>query len=116
MLAAFVSQNQQDWDMKIPFMLMAYRSAVQESTGLTPYSMLYGDEMQVPLDWVFKTPKRVPEDKMLYVKELRGKINSAYEHARKCLLSAIKRQKKNYDKHVKNIPATNLELEIMIYA
>jgi hypothetical protein len=103
MLSAFVSENQRDWDTKIPFVMMAYRSAIQETTGITPYAMLYGEEMHVPLDWVFKKPKRVPDDKFTYVKELRKKINSAYEHARKCLLTAIKRQKRNYDKGVKNI-------------
>ena len=83
--------------------MMAYRSAIQETTGITPYAMLYGEEMHVPLDWVFAKPKRVPDDKFTYVKELRKKINSAYEHARKCLLTAIRRQKRNYDRGVRNI-------------
>ena len=83
--------------------MMAYRSAVQESTGVSPYAMLYGDDMPVPLDWVFKPPKNVPQDKLLYIRELRGKINSAYDHARRCLLSAIARQKRNYDRGVRNI-------------
>jgi len=103
MLSAFVAEHQEDWDERLPFVMMAYRSAVQESTGVSPYTMLYGDDMPVPLDWVFKNPRNAPEDKILYVKELRGKINSAYEHARKCLLSAIARQKRNYDRGVRNI-------------
>ena len=31
MLSAFVAENQQDWDEKLPYVMMAYRSAVQES-------------------------------------------------------------------------------------
>ena len=103
MLAAFVADNQLDWDEKLPFVMMAYRSAVQESTGVTPHSMMFGDELPVPLDWVFGSPKSVPQDKVLYVKELRSKIQSAYEMARKSLLSAILRQKRSYDKGVKNV-------------
>ena len=103
MLAAFVADNQLDWDEKLPFVMMAYRSAVQESMGVTPHSMMFGDELPVPLDWVFGSPKTVPQDKVLYVKELRSKIQSAYEIARKSLFSAIIRQKKSYDKGVKNI-------------
>ena len=103
MLSAFVAENQKDWDDRLPYVMMAYRSAVQDSTGVSPYSMLYGDDMPVPLDWVFKPPKNVPQDKILYVRELRSKINSAYDHARRCLLSAIARQKRNYDRGVRNI-------------
>ena len=103
MLAAFVADNQLDWDEKLPFVMMAYRSAVQESTGVTPHSMMFGDELPVPLDWVFGSPKTVPQDKILYVKELRSKIQSAYEIARKSLLTAILRQKRLYDRGIKNV-------------
>ena len=82
---------------------MAYRSAVQESTGVSPYAMLYGSELPVPLDWVFRKPNNVPQDKLLYVRDLRKQINAAYDHARKCLLGAIQRQKRNYDRGVRNV-------------
>ena len=103
MLSAFVAENQMDWDDKIPFVMMAYRSAVQESTGVSPYAMLYGSELPVPLDWVFRKPNNVPQDKLLYVRDLRKQINAAYDHARKCLLGAIQRQKRNYDRGVRNV-------------
>ena len=103
MLAAFVADNQLDWDEKLPFVMMAYRSAVQESLGVTPHAMMFGDELPVPLDWVFGNPKSVPQDKVLYVKELRNRIESAYEIARKSMLSAILRQKRSYNKGIKNV-------------
>ena len=37
---------------------MAYRSAVQASTGYTPYFLLYGREMRLPLDVIYRLPER----------------------------------------------------------
>ena len=65
--------------------------------------MLFGEQLTVPLDWVFGSPKKVPEDKVLYVKELWAKIQSAYEIARKSMLSAVLRQKRSYNKGVNNV-------------
>jgi hypothetical protein len=103
MLSAFVAENQQDWDLKIPYVMMAYRSAVQESTQVTPYAMMFGDEIPVPLDWVFRKPKNTQEDRVLYVRDLRTMINASYEFARKSMLSAVRRQKRTYDKDVRNV-------------
>jgi hypothetical protein len=57
----------------------------------------------VPLDWVFHQPRNVPQDKILYVRDLRRQINAAYDHARKCMLSALRRQKRDYDRGVRNV-------------
>ncbi|GFX97020.1 retrovirus-related Pol polyprotein from transposon 412 [Trichonephila clavipes] len=40
-LFLLVSSNQQDWDKKLPFFLLAYRSAVHETTGYSPSQMLF---------------------------------------------------------------------------
>ena len=37
MLSKVVSENQKDWDEKLPGVMMVYNSAVHESTGFTPY-------------------------------------------------------------------------------
>ena len=49
-LAKYCSSDQQDWDLWLPFTLMAYRSAQQEATGYTPARMMFGREMRLPLD------------------------------------------------------------------
>ncbi|GBN39028.1 hypothetical protein AVEN_58546-1 [Araneus ventricosus] len=52
-LSIFVSKNQQDWDEKLPLFLLAYRSAVHETTGFTPSRILYGRELRLPCDLLF---------------------------------------------------------------
>ena len=81
--------------------MMSYRPAVQESIGVTPHAMLYRDELPVPLDWVFGSPKNVVQDKMAYIQNLRGKIQSGYDFA--YILLALNQWKRNYDKVVSNI-------------
>ena len=45
-----VSENQFDWDEQLLYVLMAYRSSVQESTQETPNLMCFGREISLPLD------------------------------------------------------------------
>ena len=103
MLSAFVQENQRDWDRQIHPVMMAYRTAVQESTGVTPYAMMFGEECPVPLDWVFGAPKQVPVDKIQFVRDLKRQINAAFDLARRSMLTAIKRQKRSYDRGIRNV-------------
>ncbi|GFX20790.1 transposon Tf2-11 polyprotein [Trichonephila clavipes] len=48
-LSLMVSKNQQDWDQKVPLFLLAYRSAVHETTGYSPSQMLFGRDLRLPL-------------------------------------------------------------------
>ncbi|GFX63474.1 retrovirus-related Pol polyprotein from transposon 412 [Trichonephila clavipes] len=48
-LSLMVSKNQQDWGQKVPLFLLAYRSAVHETTGYSPSQMLFGRDLRLPL-------------------------------------------------------------------
>lgn len=50
MLRKTVKEEDKDWDKLIPFVLLAYREVPQESTGFSPFKLLYGREVQRPLD------------------------------------------------------------------
>jgi len=41
-LSIFVDNHQRDWDQLVPLMIMAYLSAVHESTGCSPASLMFG--------------------------------------------------------------------------
>ena len=41
-LTMFVNDNHSDWDKQIPLFLMAYRTAVHETTKVTPSQMMLG--------------------------------------------------------------------------
>uniref|UniRef100_A0A671PPZ2 Integrase catalytic domain-containing protein n=1 Tax=Sinocyclocheilus anshuiensis TaxID=1608454 RepID=A0A671PPZ2_9TELE len=50
MLSFYVDDNQQNWDVLLPYVMMAYRSSIHSSTGFTPYKVLFGQEMVLPVD------------------------------------------------------------------
>ena len=55
MLSKYVSDNQRDWDVHLPLVMMAYRSSVHEATTFTPYFMMFGREICLPIDIMFGT-------------------------------------------------------------
>lgn len=49
MLGTFVDQNQQNWDELVPFLMMANRSSVHESTEVSPAKMVFGRTINLPI-------------------------------------------------------------------
>ena len=39
-----------EWDRCLPYVLWAYRGTVHKTTGFSPYNLLFGKEMRMPLD------------------------------------------------------------------
>ena len=50
MLTKFVSSDQRDWDQKLPFLMLAYRSSEHENTGYFPNQMMLGRETELPVN------------------------------------------------------------------
>ena len=50
MLAMYTSYHLKDWDVYLPYVLLAYRTAVHSSTGETPYKVMFGREATLPTD------------------------------------------------------------------
>ena len=48
LLAMFVREHQDDWDDLLPAIMMAYRSSVHESTGFSPYRLMFGAKGNPP--------------------------------------------------------------------
>ena len=57
MLAKSVQQGGKDWDLRLPYVLFAYRSSPQTSTGESPFYLLYGRDSHLPSDSVLNVPK-----------------------------------------------------------
>lgn len=50
MLRKFVPQTGSDRDQWLPYFLFAYREIPQASTGYSPFKLVYGHQVQGPLD------------------------------------------------------------------
>ena len=55
MLRKTAVEEGKDWDKLIPYVLFAYREVPQESTGFSPFELLYGREVRGPLDVLKET-------------------------------------------------------------
>ena len=47
MLAMFAGENKDDWDDLLPAVMMAYRSSAHESTGFSPFRLMFWGIMYV---------------------------------------------------------------------
>ena len=48
MLSAYVDDNHRDWDVHLPYVLMAYRATEHETTGFSPNMLMLGRETSIP--------------------------------------------------------------------
>ena len=92
-------RNQKDWDERVPYAMLAYRSAVQESTGESPSMMMLGRETTLPVDISISRPTEEETENKDYACELRERLHDTHEAAREKLKLATNRQAQNYDRN-----------------
>ena len=90
-LAMFAGKNRDDWDDLLPAVMMAYRSSVHESTGFSPYRLMFGEECTLPMD----TPDSITSPYAIWVRDA---LEEAYEQVRQHSGKAVQRQKRLYDR------------------
>ena len=56
MLSKIVSKGGRDWDDQLGAVLFTYRTAPHTSTGMTPFSLVYGRDPRVPTSLNFYQP------------------------------------------------------------
>ena len=98
MLSSFISSHQKDWDKFIPLLNMAYRSSVHETTGMTPNNMIFGREINLPIDLVLGRPtEENNKSTSEYVHDLQNKLETVHEMARQNMNISSDLMKRNYD-------------------
>ena len=60
-VAKYCASDQRDWDVHLPFLLMAYRSAEHEATAHTPARLMLGRELRLPVDLATGRPPQEEE-------------------------------------------------------
>lgn len=110
-LLAMLSQwteNEAEWDEHLESVMLAYRSAKHSSTGFTPYFLMFGREVRLPIELEWGVPdvqmgigqRREGE----YVRRLREGLEKAHNLTRQRLGSAHLRQKEQYDRRCHGAP------------
>jgi hypothetical protein len=99
-LSAFVSEHQTDWDLYTPLVLLAYRTAVHEATGVAPCEAMLGRSLRGPVELAIPRPvaeRVVPGSR--YVQGLTACLESVQDYARAHLDLAGLDLKRRYDRN-----------------
>ena len=102
MLSAFVNKERDDWDEHLPYVTMAYRATVHESTKFSPNRLMLGRETNLPLDLMVGPPPNSKKNACYgeYVEWLKRTMENSCVEAQNFMKRAALRQKRNYDKTV----------------
>ncbi|XP_062582872.1 uncharacterized protein K02A2.6-like [Saccostrea cucullata] len=99
MIRAYIIMDD-EWDIYLSCVTAAYRSTPQESTGLTPNMLIFGQGVRLSCEVVYRPEtltKELTSSYGNYVEEIRSQLNKAHEICRKSLGRASERQKNFYD-------------------
>ncbi|XP_078797929.1 uncharacterized protein LOC144989406 [Oryzias latipes] len=107
MLRKFVSETGKDWHRWLPFLLFAYREVPQASTGFSPFELLYGRNVQGPLDllskaWEGSTSNQKETGVVQFILEMRERLARYQAEAEMNLKEAQRAQKTWYDQQARH--------------
>ena len=98
MLSLAAVEDETHWDVKLPMLMMAYRLSQHETTGASPYSLMFGRELRLPVDLMFGLPEtETSPNSNQYALRLRERLEKAYHHTREHTRAQQHRQKDLYD-------------------
>lgn len=76
----YVSKKHDDWDEYLPYVVLAYNTVAQDSTGFAPFTLLYGFEARIPTDVSSAGTSSDPElrfERLQEARDLAYKANKA---------------------------------------
>jgi transposase InsO family protein len=97
-LRKVIASNQKDWDAMLPLFLLAYWASMHDTTGFTPASLLFGRELRLPSNLLFRTPPDKEQPTIEHAANLVDHLRDIHNYARQHLRLASNRMKTRYDK------------------
>ncbi|KAG2775472.1 hypothetical protein PC129_g18884 [Phytophthora cactorum] len=103
MLRMYVSETQTDWDVYLPRVLFAYRTAYHEGLGDTPFFSWYGRDPVLPIDFAFlNTGKDWKSNEVaVYRRKVYHSLRDSRRLVERQLIKAQDRHEKRLDKQVR---------------
>lgn len=90
-ISKYTYKHPLEWDTYVPYMLMSYRTSVQDSSLFSPFFLLYGRDPILPMDTLLQPKLKYLGDD--YVPTMLQRLHEAYLEARQHLADARDRNK-----------------------
>eukprot|EP00731_Ephydatia_muelleri_P002224 Em0001g2224a len=104
MLSTTVKDHKMNWDQCIRRVCLAYNSSVHASTGYSPFYLMYGRQVNLPVDLMYGSTPHEACTLGDYAHTLRNNLTEAYVLARRKGITEHNRQKALYDVKVHGAP------------
>ncbi|XP_046571296.1 uncharacterized protein LOC124279514 [Haliotis rubra] len=100
MLGTLNHSQKKDWRKYVGPLAHAYNCIVHDTTGYSPYYLMFGRHARLPVDMVFGTDpdSRTSKGPQQYVKDLRDRLQFAFQVARENAKKSAIRNKGYYDR------------------
>ena len=102
-LSSYVATKHNKWDSNLPAVALALRTAVSDSTGLSPAFLNFGREISLPFDRAISEQADGVHSRSQYKADIIEKLASMYTKARSNIERSQVVQKRNYDKRHKKV-------------
>jgi hypothetical protein len=100
MIRKFVDEDPRGWDEMLPYLLFAYREVPQESSGFSPFELLYGWKVRGPLDVmkeVWSGSVSGSQNVVSHVLKMRERLASMTDLVSENMKESQRKQKQWYD-------------------
>ena len=93
-LSAYVSSHRDDWDLWVDLAVYSYNTSRHESTGFSPYELVFGRIARTPLEVDLGLPLKDPQTQSEYSDTLRKQLYSLKQTAQEHLAHSRHVQKR----------------------
>lgn len=100
-LRHYINEDQRNWDEWVPYTMCVYNTTVHTATGYTPFELVYGFRSTLPS--TLHEPPSPQNNYDDYVLELRSRLQTVHEVAKKKLLEAKQKSKRYYDQTAEKV-------------
>ncbi len=104
MLATAAANHPFDWEDHLRPLCLAYNSSVHATTGFTPFYLMFGRQVRMPLDIVYGAPTAESTSQSEYAQALRKRLEDAYNRVRDETGQKQERQREFYNRKVHGVP------------
>ena len=88
------------WDECIPFINMALRNTIQDTTQISPHEAIFGERARLPIEWQFVDfYKNIPSTLNEYNLKVINRLRSIHKFMREKMKATIQKQTDYYNKN-----------------